>query len=96
VPGPRPEDAGPAAPCSHAAPTHAPQPAYRLTWARLLARVFRVDAAVCPDCGGTMKIIAALTDPPAIRTYLDGVGLTSRPPPVAPPRPRPQTSFEFA
>jgi hypothetical protein len=42
-----------------------------------------------------MKIIAALTHPQAIRTYLDGVRLTSRPPPVAPPRPRPQIALEF-
>ncbi|MEX1055061.1 MAG: hypothetical protein WED81_03465 [Rhodothermales bacterium] len=95
MPGPRPEEAGSDAPCAHAAPTHTPRPAYRLSWARLLARVFLVDVTVCPDCGGTMKIIAALTHPQAIRTYLDGVRLTSRPPPVAPPRPRPQTSFEF-
>lgn len=95
VPGPYLEEAGSDAPCAYAAPTHSPQPAYRLSWARLLARVFRVDVTVCPDCGGTMKIIAALTDPHAIRTYLDGVGLTSRPPPIAPQRPRPQTSFEF-
>ena len=95
VPGPRPEDAGPVAACSHAAQTHAPKPAYRLTWARLLARVFRVDVTVCPACGGKMKVIASLTDPHAIRTYLDGAGLTSHPPPVAPPRPLPQTQFEF-
>jgi hypothetical protein len=100
VPGPRPDEAPPEdassdAPCAHAAPTYTPQPAYRLSWARLLARVFHIDVTVCPDCGGTMKVIAPLTDPPAIRTYLDGVGLTSRPPPVAPPRPRPQTSYEF-
>ncbi len=43
-----------------------------------------------------MKVIAALTHPHAIRTYLDGVGLDSHPPPVAPPRPLPQTQFEYA
>ena len=43
-----------------------------------------------------MKIIAALTEPLAIRTYLDGVGLASRPPPIAPPHPLPQTEFEYA
>jgi hypothetical protein len=50
-------------PCSHAAQTHAPNPAYRLTWARPLARVFRVGVTVCPACGGKMKVIAELTLP---------------------------------
>ena len=69
VPGPRPDEAGSdeeggsEAPCSHADSPRAPNPTYRLSWARLLARVFLVDVTVCPDCGGTMKIIAALTHP---------------------------------
>ena len=66
--------------CDHAEQPSSPQPVYRLSWARLLARVFRVDVPECPACGGKMKIIAALTEPVAIRTYLDGVGLASRPP----------------
>ena len=85
--------------CSHGdhAPTSEPsKPCYRLSWARLLARVFRIDVTVCPHCGGMMKIIAALTEPAAIRAYLDGVGLDSHPPPVAPARPQPQTEFEYA
>ncbi len=71
-------------------------PVYRLSWSRLLARVFRVDVTQCPACGGTMKIIAALTEPLAIRTTLDGVSLASRAPPIAPPRPLPQTQFDCA
>ena len=88
VPGP---NEGPTEPCSHPEQTAAPQPVYRLSWARLLARVFRVDVTECPACGGRMKIIAALTEPLAIRTparrtgNLDGVGLASRAPPIAPP-----------
>ena len=35
---------------------------HRVEWARLLARVFQIEVTVCPACGGTMKIIAALTD----------------------------------
>ncbi len=35
-------------PCSHAEQTAVPQPVYRLCWARLLARVFRVDVTRCP------------------------------------------------
>ena len=50
----------------------------------------------CPACGGKIKIIAALAEPLAIRTYLDGVSLASRAPPIAPPRPLPQTEFDYA
>ncbi|MBS12207.1 MAG: hypothetical protein CME19_11475 [Gemmatimonadetes bacterium] len=53
----------------------------------LLARVFRIDVSECPHCGGRMKIIAALTEPAAIRAYLDGVCLDSRPRPASTPYP---------
>ena len=62
------------------------------SWATLLGRVFRIDVTRCPDCGGRLRIIAALTDPTSIRTYLEGVGLPGVPPPRAPPQPQ----FEFA
>ena len=50
--------------CVHPEQPSAPQPVYRLSWARLLARVFLVDVTECPACGGKMKIIAALTFAP--------------------------------
>jgi hypothetical protein len=31
----------------------------RLSWARLLKRVFNIDIDHCPHCGGPLKIIAA-------------------------------------
>ena len=43
-----------------------------------------------------MKIVAALTEPRSIQRYLAGVGLPSRAPPIAPPRPQPQHEFDFA
>jgi len=43
-----------------------------------------------------MKIVAALTAPTSIRSYLEGVGLSARPPPIAPARPAPQPELEFA
>ena len=46
----------------------------------------------CTACGGRLRIIAALTDPASIRTYLEVVGLPAMPPPRAPPHPQ----FEFA
>ena len=51
------------------------------SWATLLGRVFRIDVTRCRDCGGRMKIIAALTDPSSIRRCLQGMGLPARAPP---------------
>ena len=65
---------------------------HRLRWATLLGRVFSSDLSECAACGGRLRIIAALTDPASIRTYLEGVGLPAMPPPRAPPEPL----FEFA
>ena len=42
------------------------------------------------------KLIAALTNTDAIRTYLTGVGLPADPPVIAPARPPPQPELEFA
>ena len=69
---------------------------HRLTWAALLARVFRIDVSTCPACGGPMRIVAALTDPDSIRRYLNGVGLPAEPPYIAPARPPPQQNLVFA
>ena len=59
-------------------------------------RVFAIDVTECPDCGGRMRIVAALTDPASIRSYLEGVGLSARPPPIAPARTAQQSQFEYA
>ena len=75
--------------------THQPCP-HRLSWSQLLARVFSIDVSQCPDCGGQMKIIAALTDPVSIQSYLKGVGLPARPPPITPARPSQQSELEYA
>ena len=90
VPGPSEE--------GHSASGHEEESAerrtYRLSWCVLLGRVFQVDVTVCPDCGGSMKIVAALTEATSIRNYLLGVGLPCRAPPVAAARPDPQPQFE--
>ena len=68
---------------------------HRLSWAKLLARVFRIDVRVCPDCSGRMRVIAALTEPASIRRFLQGMGLSWRAPRIAPVRPAPQAVFDY-
>src|SRR5262245_47536325 len=46
--------------------------------ARLLKRVFDVDVEHCPNCGGALKIIAAIDDPPVIAKILTHLGLPTR------------------
>ncbi len=56
----------------------------RISWARLLKRVFDIDIERCPHCGGTLKIIAAILERAAITKILDHLGLSSRAPPRSP------------
>jgi hypothetical protein len=56
----------------------------RLSWARLLKRVFEIDIEQCPQCGGTLKLIAAIEDPPVIAKILTHLGLSARAPPRSP------------
>ena len=62
----------------------------RISWARLLKRVFGVDVESCHQCGGKMKIIAAIEDPPVIKKILEHIGLPSKPPMPWPARGPPQ------
>ena len=68
---------------------------YRLVWAALLARVFKIQVDVFPACGGKMKIIAFITDPASVQRYLEGEGLPTTAPPIAPARPPPQIELEY-
>ena len=47
----------------------------RLSWAKLLKRVFEIDMAQCPNCGGELKIIAAIMEQPVIEKILTHLGL---------------------
>ena len=46
--------------CAHHRPV-------RLSWAKLLKRVFEIDLEHCPNCGGELKIIAAILEQPVIQ-----------------------------
>lgn len=57
----------------------------RISWARLLKRVFDIDMQHCPSCGGgELKIIAAILERPAIEKILAHLGLEPQRPPKAP------------
>jgi len=55
----------------------------RYLWAMLLARLYEVFPLLCPSCGAPMRIIAFITDTPAICQILEHIGEPSTPPPLA-------------
>lgn len=76
-----PAQAPPPAECEANCAHHRP---VRLSWARLLKRVFELDLEHCPNCGGELKIIAAILEQPVIEKILTHLGLQARAPPWAP------------
>jgi len=78
-----PTQAAPSAECGANRAHHRP---VRLSWARLLKCVFEIDLKHCPNCGGELKIIAAILEAPAIEKILMHLGPQARAPPRAPAR----------
>ena len=62
-----------------------PDPRRRTAWADLLQRVFEVDALRCPQCGGRMRILSAITEPDVARRILAWLDMPSRAPPHGSP-----------
>jgi hypothetical protein len=58
----------------------------RLSWAKLLKRVFELDLERCPNCGGELKVIAAILEQAVIEKILTHLGLQARAPPRSPAR----------
>ena len=65
--------------CAHHRPV-------RLSWPKLLKRVFELDLEHCSNCCGELKIIAAILEAPVIEKVLTHLGLQARVPPRAPAR----------
>jgi len=81
---PSPSENAPEHSADHA---HAHRSPARMSWARLLKRVFDIDIERCPNCGSALKIIAAIEDSPVIVRILTHLGLPTRAPPRSPVRP---------
>ena len=61
---------------------HAHSAPLRMTWARLLKRVFDIEIEQCA-CGGKLKLIAVIEEPAVIEKILTHLGLSPQPPPRA-------------
>ncbi len=64
--------------------------AVRMSWAKLLARVFHKDVQPCPSCGGHRRIIAWITEPEPIAKILNHLGRSAEVPAHKPARAPPQ------
>jgi hypothetical protein len=68
------------------------KPPAPMSWMQRLKRVFAIDIETCPECGGKLRVIACIEDPPLIAKILGHVrrrealiGNTPRSPPVLQP-----------
>jgi hypothetical protein len=69
---------------------------HRISWARLLKRVFEIDMQHGPNCGGKeLKIIAAILERPVIEKIQTQLGLDPQPPPHPGGRAR-EAGIDFA
>ena len=65
----------------------------RISWAKLLSRVFAVDMGNCEHCGGDMKAISAVIKQDVVVKILTHLGLPARAPPISPSRVPRQEGF---
>ncbi len=86
IPPPLPSAEGPVEPTRPANPA-------RIRWAVLLARIYEVLPLLCPACGGQMRVLAFLTDPPVVAAILLHLELPHLQPPISPARGPPQGDF---
>jgi hypothetical protein len=69
----------------------------RYTWAELMKRVFLLEVLICPECGGSRRLLAFILRPSAIERILSHLGLPTEPPKVRPAPASPeQEEFGFA
>jgi hypothetical protein len=88
---------------ANASPASARSPA-RTLWAVLLARIFEILPLRCALCGAQMRLIAFVTEPPAVKTILAHLGEPTTPPqlarargpPLWDPAPEPMANWDAA
>lgn len=69
----------------------------RASWARFIKKVFAADPLECPDCGGTIRIVAFIEEPRVVRAILEHLSLWDepRPPPGTPAARHAPTELEY-
>jgi hypothetical protein len=67
----------------------------RISWAKLMKRVFEIDVTKCKHCGGKVKIISFIMEKNTVVKILKHLNLPTEPPDIAPARDPPQESFTF-
>ena len=65
-------------------------------WADLMRRVFAFDILACAACGGRLRFIATIEDPPVVQRILAHVGLPTTVPEASPARPPPAAGDTLA
>lgn len=63
-------DAAPVDVSAHDAPRSPEEKRRAMSWAQRLKRVFSIDVTACVHCGGTVRIVASIEEPTAIRAIL--------------------------
>lgn len=66
----------------------------RISWAKLLNRVFKIDITQCQFCKGEVKVVAAILEKTATQKILNHLGLHTDPPLISPARAPPQGTFD--
>jgi hypothetical protein len=80
---------------SPAAERAAPRQRY-WAWADLMRGVFQIDILACAVCGGRLRFIATIEDPPVVQRILAHVGLPTTLPEACPARPPPAADDTLA
>ena len=55
----------------------------------------RIDTKTCFECGGEMRIVAAILETKVIVSILTHLKLPARPPPIDPPQIQSQGTFSY-
>jgi hypothetical protein len=64
-----------------------------------MRRVFAIDVLACAGCGGRLRFIATIEDPPVVTKILAHLGLPTEGAVLTPARPPPEPTefgFDFA